>query len=172
MFVCRVPNVKAGMYYKYRITGQDGRIVMHCDPYGMWMELRPDFASRVVDRDYAFRDQKWMKERDKNYNKPMNIYEVHAGSWRKKEDGSWYDYEELAGELIPYLKKMGFNFIEFLPLSEHPADCSWGYQNTGFFAPTSRYGSPLKLKKLVDLCHQDGIGVIMDFVPFHFWTDE
>ncbi len=172
VFVCRVPNVKAGMYYKYRITGQDGRIVMHCDPYGMWMELRPGFASRVVDRDYAFRDQKWMKERDKNYNKPMNIYEVHAGSWRKKEDGSWYDYEELAGELIPYLKKMGFNYIEFLPLSEHPADCSWGYQNTGFFAPTSRYGSPLKLKKLVDLCHQDGIGVIMDFVPIHFATDD
>lgn len=160
------------MYYKYRITDEQGRSVMHCDPYGMWMELRPGFASRVTDRDYTFRDGGWMRKRDKNYNRPMNIYEVHAGSWKKKEDGSWYDYEELAEQLIPYLKEMGFNFIEFLPLSEHPADCSWGYQNTGFFAPTSRYGSPKQLKKLIDLCHQNEIGVIMDFVPIHFATDD
>lgn len=172
VFVCRIPNVETGMYYKYRITDMQGRSVMHCDPYGMWMELRPGFASRVVDRTYTFRDREWMKKRDKNYNRPMNIYEVHAGSWKKKEDGSWYNYEELAEQLIPYLKKMGFNFIEFLPLSEHPADCSWGYQNTGFFAPTSRYGSPKQLKKLVDLCHQNEIGVIMDFVPIHFATDD
>ena len=172
VFVCRIPNVETGMYYKYRITDMQGRSVMHCDPYGMWMELRPGFASRVADRTYTFRDREWMKKRDKNYNRPMNIYEVHAGSWKKKEDGSWYNYEELAEQLIPYLKKMGFNFIEFLPLSEHPADCSWGYQNTGFFAPTSRYGSPKQLKKLVDLCHQNEIGVIMDFVPIHFATDD
>ena len=172
VFVCRIPNVGTGMYYKYRITDMQGRSVMHCDPYGMWMELRPGFASRVADRTYTFRDREWMKKRDKNYNRPMNIYEVHAGSWKKKEDGSWYNYEELAEQLIPYLKKMGFNFIEFLPLSEHPADCSWGYQNTGFFAPTSRYGSPKQLKKLVDLCHQNEIGVIMDFVPIHFATDD
>ncbi|MCI8311991.1 MAG: 1,4-alpha-glucan branching protein GlgB [Lachnospiraceae bacterium] len=172
VFVCRIPNVETGMYYKYRITDMQGRSVMHCDPYGMWMELRPGFASRVADRTYTFRDREWMKKRDKNYNRPMNIYEVHAGSWKKKENGSWYNYEELAEQLIPYLKKMGFNFIEFLPLSEHPADCSWGYQNTGFFAPTSRYGSPKQLKKLVDLCHQNEIGVIMDFVPIHFATDD
>ena len=102
----------------------------------------------------------------------MNNYELQAGSWRKKEDNTWYDYAELAKLLIPYLKKMSFNYIEFLPLSEHPADCSWGYQNTGFFAPTSRYGSPGQLKKLVDLCHQNGIGVITDFVPVHFATDD
>lgn len=172
VFVCRIPNVEDGMYYKYRITNEQGRSVMHCDPYGMWMELRPGFASRVADRVYTFRDEGWMRKRDKNYNRPMNIYEVHAGSWKKKEDGSWYDYEELAEQLIPYLKEMGFNFIEFLPLSEHPADCSWGYQNTGFFAPTSRYGSPKQLKKLIDLCHQNEIGVIMDFVPIHFATDD
>lgn len=102
----------------------------------------------------------------------MNIYELHAGSWKQKEDGSWYDYEELAEELIPYLKKMGFNYIEFLPLSEHPADCSWGYQNTGFFAPTSRYGTPQQLKRLVEMCHEQEIGVITDFVPVHFAMDD
>lgn len=172
VFECTVPGAEAGMYYKYCITDRQGRSVMHCDPYGMLMELRPGFASRIVDRSYEFQDGEWMKQRDKNYNRPMNIYELHAGSWRKKEDNTWYDYEELAKLLIPYLKRMGFNYIEFLPLSEHPADCSWGYQNTGFFAPTSRYGSPGQLKKLVDLCHQNGIGVITDFVPVHFATDD
>lgn len=172
VYTCTVPGAQAGMYYKYCITDQQGRGTMHCDPYGMLMELRPGFASRIVDRTYDFQDRAWMQKRDKNYNRPMNIYEVHAGSWRKKEDGSWYTYEELAELLIPYLKKMGFNYIEFLPLSEHPADCSWGYQNTGFFAPTSRYGSPRQLKMLVDRCHQNGIGVITDFVPVHFATDD
>ncbi len=166
-----VPDAEAGMYYKYCITDSQGRGVMRCDPYGMLMELRPGFASRIVDRRYDYHDEKWMKSRDKNYNRAMNIYEMHAGSWRRKEDGSWYNYEELAEELIPYLKSMGFNYIEFLPLSEHPADCSWGYQNTGFFAPTSRYGSPAQLKKLVDTCHQNEIGVITDFVPVHFAND-
>lgn len=172
VFECVMRGAEAGMYYKYCITDRQGRSVMHCDPYGMLMELRPGFASRIVDRTYRFQDQAWMKQRDKNYNRPMNIYELHAGSWRKKEDNTWYNYEELAEALIPYLKRMGFNYIEFLPLSEHPADCSWGYQNTGFFAPTSRYGSPRQLKKLVDTCHQNGIGVITDFVPVHFATDD
>lgn len=162
----------AGMYYKYCITDQQGKSTMRCDPYGMQMELRPGFASRIADRNYHFSDQEWMKKRDKNYNRPMNIYELHAGSWRKKEDNTWYTYEELGEQLIPYLKKMGFNYVEFLPLSEHPADCSWGYQNTGFFAATSRYGSPRQLKMLVDQFHQNGIGVIMDFVPVHFATDD
>jgi len=166
-----VPDAKAGMYYKYCITDSQGTEVMRCDPYGMLMELRPGFASRIVDRHYEYHDEGWMRSRDKNYNRAMNIYEMHAGSWRKKGDGSWYHYDELAEELIPYLKNMGFNYIEFLPLSEHPADCSWGYQNTGFFAPTSRYGSPAQLKKLVDICHQNEIGVITDFVPVHFAND-
>lgn len=167
-----IPNAKAGMYYKYAVTDRNGRQVFHCDPYGMLMELRPGFASRIVDRSYTYQDNVWMMSRDKNYNRPMNIYEIHAGSWKKKEDGTWYNYEELAEQLIPYLKETGFNYIEFLPLSEHPADCSWGYQNTGFFAPTSRYGTPAQLKRLVDLCHQNGIGVITDFVPVHFATDD
>ena len=174
VFEIEIAGAEAGMYYKYAITDADGRVVYHCDPYGMLMELRPGFASRIVDRTWKFTDEKWMQKRDlgKNYNNPMNIYELHAGSWKQKEDGSWYDYEELAEELIPYLKKMGFNYIEFLPLSEHPADCSWGYQNTGFFAPTSRYGTPQQLKRLVEMCHEQGIGVITDFVPVHFAMDD
>lgn len=172
VFTCVVTDAKAGMYYKYCITDRQGKGTMHSDPYGMLMELRPGFASRIVDRSYVFQDQHWMQKRDKNYNRPMNIYELHAGSWRRKADGTWYRYDELAEELIPYLKRMGFNYIEFLPLSEHPADCSWGYQNTGFFSPTSRYGSPDQLKTLVDQCHQNGIGVITDFVPVHFATDD
>jgi 1,4-alpha-glucan branching enzyme len=172
VFQYQAKDAKPGMYYKYGITGAQGRKVMHCDPYGMQMELRPGFASRIADREYTYQDSRWMKRRDKNYNRPMNIYELHAGSWKQKEDGSWYNYEELSEILIPWLKKMGFNYIEFLPLSEHPADCSWGYQNTGFFAPTSRYGTPKQLKKLVDTLHRNNIGVIMDFVPVHFATDD
>ena len=103
----------------------------------------------------------------------MNIYKLHAGSWKKKgeEETDWYDYEELAELLIPYIKENHYTHLEFMPLSEHPFDGSWGYQNTGFFAPTSRYGTPDQLKKLVDKCHQAGIGVIMDFVPVHFAVD-
>ena len=156
------------MYYKYCITDRQGRGTMHCDPYGMLMELRPGFASRIVDRTYRFQDQEWMAGRDKNYNRPMNIYELHAGSWRRREDGSWYTYEELADLLVPYLKKTGFNYIELLPLSEHPADCSWGYQNTGFYSPTSRYGTARELMEFIDRCHQHDIGIILDFVPVHF----
>ena len=131
VFELEIAGAEAGMYYKYAITDADGRVVYHCDPYGMLMELRPGFASRIVDRTWKFADEKWMQKRDvgKNYNNPMNIYELHAGSWKQKEDGSWYDYEELAEELIPYLKKMGFNYIEFLPLflgiSEYRILCTY-----------------------------------------------
>ena len=169
---CDAPGVQAGMVYQYWVRGANGQSVAHCDPYGTAMTLRPDGRSIVSDAPKGFADDKWMQERTKCFDKPLNIYEVHAGSWRQKEDGSWYDYEELAEELIPYLKKMGFNYIEFLPLSEHPADCSWGYQNTGFFAPTSRYGTPQQLKRLVEMCHEQGIGVITDFVPVHFAMDD
>ena len=173
VFEVTVQDAEAGMYYKYAITDAQGNVVYHCDPYGMLMELRPGFASRIVDENWKFADDEWTNNQntEKNYNNPMNIYELHAGSWKQKEDGSWYNYEELAEELIPYLKKMGFNYIEFLPLSEHPADCSWGYQNTGFFSPTSRYGTAEELMKFIDACHKNDIGVIMDFVPVHFAVD-
>lgn len=172
IFTFRSENAKKGMLYKYKIHGQDDSIIDHCDPYGFEMELRPNSASVIADMfTYEFQDNKWMKKRDKNYNKPLNIYELHAGSWRQA-DGEWYTYDELAELLIPYIKENGYTHIEFLPLSEHPSDCSWGYQNTGFFSPTKRFGTGKQLMRLIDKCHQEGIGVILDFVPIHFALDD
>ncbi|MBD5543421.1 MAG: 1,4-alpha-glucan branching protein GlgB [Lachnospiraceae bacterium] len=174
VYECYVEHAKKGMLYKYRIYGRDGCMTEHCDPYGFAMELRPDFASVIVDlEEYTFTDEKWLAKRDKNYNKPMNIYEVHLGSWHTnpQDENGFYRYEEIADRLIDYVKENHFNYIEFLPLSEHPFDGSWGYQNTGFFAPTSRYGEPKGLMELVDKCHHNNIGVIMDFVPVHFAKD-
>ena len=138
------------------------------------MELRPNFASIITDLDeYKFTDSEWLEKRSKNYNEPLNIYEVHIGSWHTDPDNEngWYSYSDIADKLIKYVKKHHYTHIEFMPLSEHPADCSWGYQNTGFFAPTSRYGTPAQLMKLIDKCHKNDIGVIMDFVPVHFAMD-
>lgn len=168
-----IENATEGMMYKYKIYGTDNSCVDHCDPFGFSMELRPNSASIIRSLDYVFHDKKWMDNRCKNYDSPLNIYELHAGSWKKPGDGDcWYTYDELAEHLIPYVKENGYTHIEFLPLSEHPADCSWGYQNTGFFSPTSRYGTPEQLMKLVDACHQAGIGVIMDIVLAHFAIDD
>ncbi|MGN1089942.1 MAG: alpha-amylase family glycosyl hydrolase, partial [Huintestinicola sp.] len=162
-----------GQMYKYVIYSQAGR-VEHCDPYGFAMELRPAFASIITDlMEYRFTDSRWMRDRTKNYDKPMNIYEMHLGSWISDPDdeNGWYTYSSIADRLIDYLKKHNYTHVEFMPLSEHPADCSWGYQNTGFFAPTSRYGTPAQLMELIDKCHNADIGVIMDFVPVHFAID-
>lgn len=171
-----VPEAVAGQMYKYRITPQnpDGDIIDHCDPYGFGMELRPNNASIIRDlSSYTFHDKKWLAQRGNHRKKPVNIYEVHLGSWRTNpnDPNGWYTYEEIAPKLVDYVKKAGYNYIEFMPLSEHPADCSWGYQNTGFFSPTSRYGTAHQLMQLVDTCHQAGIGVILDFVPVHFAVD-
>lgn len=174
VYISSPVKAKYGQMYKYCIYTQDGRRVEHCDPYGFQMELRPGACSILTDlTSYRFQDEKWMKERTACYDKAMNVYELHAGSWKKKgeEETDWYTYEELAEQLIPYVKENHYTHIELMPLSEHPFDGSWGYQNTGFFAPTSRYGTPDGLKKLVDECHQAGIGVIMDFVPVHFAVD-
>ncbi|MBE6024179.1 MAG: 1,4-alpha-glucan branching protein GlgB [Cellulosilyticum sp.] len=168
------PEAKKGQMYKYRIYQADGGVVEHCDPYGFGMELRPNSASIIVDlNEYQFKDAAWIEKRNLNHNQPMNIYEVHLGSWRTNPDNEngWYNYSEIADKLIAYVKEEGYTHIEFLPLSEHPADCSWGYQVTGFFSPTSRYGTASQLKELVDKCHRAGIGVIMDFVPVHFAMD-
>lgn len=163
-------NAKPGQMYKYVIYGQNGRNE-HCDPYGFGMELRPGACSVIRDlNEYTYDDEKWMKKRTKCYDKPMNIYEMHLGSWKMK-DGQWYRYNEIADELISYLKEYGYNYVEFMPLSEHPFDGSWGYQNTGFFAPTSRYGTATELMELIDKLHQAGIGAILDFVPVHFAVD-
>ena len=168
-------NARPGMMYKYRIYQKSGRIEDRFDPYGFGSELRPNTAAIIRDLDtYSFHDWEWMRKRTKNYNQPLNIYEVHAGSWKKKgeEEEDWYTYQELAHLLVDYVKEMGYTHVEFLPLSEHPADCSWGYQVSGFFCPTSRYGTAEDLMEMVDIFHQAGIGVIMDFVPVHFVVND
>ena len=172
-FECTIENAKPGMLYKYKIYNKNGRCVDHCDPYGFGMEVRPNTASIIRDLDeYKFNDDEWIKRRDDCKDKPLNIYEVHLGSWRKKSDDTWYTYKEVAHLLIPYVKEYGYNYIEIMPLSEHPCDESWGYQNTGFFSPTSRYGTAIDLMYFIDKCHENNIGVIMDFVPVHFAIDE
>lgn len=175
IYELEIPEAKAGQMYKYRIHKKGDYFTDHFDPYGFGSELRPGTATKIVDIDeYQFSDQEWMKKRTKNFDRPVNIYEVHAGSWRKKDtereddpDG-WYRYDELGEQLAEYVKKMGYTHVEFLPLSEHPSDQSWGYQVSGYFCPTSRYGTAKDLMKMVDIFHKEGIGVIMDFVPVHF----
>lgn len=172
---CYVEHATAGMMYKYRIYGRDGRCIDHCDPYGFGMELRPNSASLIRDMDaYQFHDKKWMQSRSDCKNEPLNIYEIHMGSFRKpsQQADDWYTYEEMADILIPYLKETGYNYVELMPLNEYPCDESWGYQSTGFFSPTSRYGTADQLKAFVDQCHQNEIGIIMDFVPVHFAVDD
>ena len=167
-----VNGADAGMAYQYRVTGANGRCVDHCDPYGFAMKLRPDGRSIIAERPTGFADEAWLATRSKNYDKPLNIYEVHMGSWQQKEDGSWYTYAELAELLPAYCQKYGYTHLELMPLAEYPFDGSWGYQTTGFFAPTSRYGTPDELAQFIDVCHKQGIGVILDFVPVHFAVDE
>ena len=183
---CAIKNAEPGMKYKYRIYDQNGRCLDRCDPYGNFMELRPHNASILWDmKKFSFTDSKWMKKRSDHKNKPLNIYELHAGSWRcrqetnkeKRGEGEdlawhWYTYAQLGERLIPYLKENHYHYIEVMPLSEHPSDASWGYQISNFFSPTSRYGTPDDLKYFVNQCHEENIGVIMDFVPVHFAVDD
>ncbi len=174
IFIWQFPASLDGAVYKYRILTGGGEWIEKTDPFASAMELRPASAAVVKELSYEFRDGDWMKCREKNYERPMNIYEVHLGSWKKPEspDGAeWYTYREIAPQLVKYVKENGYTHIELLPLNEHPADCSWGYQVTGFFAPTSRYGTPEEFMEFVDICHQSGVGVIMDFVPGHFAID-
>lgn len=167
-----LPALKCGTPYEYRIYTRDGKYTDHADPYGFWMELRPDHRTIITDlSSYSFGDQRWMDRRSEHFNLPMNVYEMHLGSWKKPGKAEWYTYDELAELLIPYLQSNGYNFVEFLPVSEHPSDNSWGYQNTGYFAATSRYGTPAQLKELIDQLHQNQIGVLLDYVPVHFAID-
>ncbi len=170
-----IPNLPQGMHYKYSIKSRFlGYEVDKADPYGFYFEVRPTTDGRVWNIDaYTWSDQAWMETRaaQQALGRPMNIYEVHLGSWRRGEGNSFLNYRELAHQLVEYVQEMGYTHIELLPITEHPFDGSWGYQVTGYFAPTSRFGSPDDFMYFVDYCHQHGIGVLLDWVPAHFPRD-
>jgi 1,4-alpha-glucan branching enzyme len=170
-----IPGLSENDKYKYEIVTYDNSLIQKFDPYGNFFELRPSPCALITDLNkYEWQDSAWMEERKSKdiYNAPLNIYEVHVGSWRRfNGNGRYLSYVELADQLIPYVKEMGYTHVELLPVMEHPFDGSWGYQVTGYFAPTSRYGNPQEFMYFVDKCHQNGIGVILDWVPAHFATD-
>lgn len=169
-----IDGVKVFDCYKYSIHTADGRIVDKADPYAVHAETRPGTASKVYKlSNYRWSDKKWKTECKKSniLEKPVNIYEIHFGSWKQHENGDFLSYREMAEELVPYVKDMGYTHIEMMPIMEFPYDGSWGYQVTGYFAPTSRYGTPEDLMYFVDTCHKAGIGVILDWVPAHFPKD-
>ncbi|WFA08496.1 1,4-alpha-glucan branching protein GlgB [Tissierella sp. Yu-01] len=169
-----VDDVKEFDSYKYRIIFKNNKVLYKADPYAFHAENPPKTASKYYDiKGFKWKDEKWMSTRDGNLiNKPLNIYEVNLYSWKQKPNGDVYSYVELADELIPYVKEMGYTHIELLPIMEHPFNGSWGYQTTGYFAPTSRYGTPKDFMYFIDKCHRKGIGVILDWVPAHFCKDE
>ena len=170
-----IPGMKEYDVYKYCVTTRAGDLVYKADPYAFHAETRPSNGSKVYDiSGFAWHDDAWQAAQKKAdvINSPMNIYEMHAGSWKMKEGGKPYNYSELADELIPYITEMGYTHVELLPVMEYPFDGSWGYQVTGYFAPTSRYGTPKDLMAFVDKLHAAGIGVIMDWVPAHFPKDQ
>lgn len=169
-----IPKNLEGSFYKYEIFSRTGERFLKADPYGFFSEIRPNTASMVYSLlNYEWQDDEWLKRREKenNLSVPSIIYEVHLGSWRKKDNEDFLTYKELASELIPYVIEHGFTHIELLPLVEHPLDESWGYQGTGYFSVTSRYGTPDDFRYFIDQCHQHGIGVILDWVPGHFCKD-
>ena len=171
-----IPGIGEGTLYKYEIkTHYMGYMVTKTDPVGFFNELRPKNASIVWDIDkYEWNDAEWMENRSErqSIDAPISIYEVHLGSWRLKNGWEWLTYNDLTNQLVPYVRDMGYTHIELLPIAEHPFDGSWGYQVTGFFAPTSRFGTPDEFQAFVDACHQNNIGVILDWVPAHFPKDE
>ncbi len=170
-----IPGLAPGISYKYEIRSHnDGYRAEKADPYAFYAEMRPSTASIVCDiAEYQWSDENWMATRARRdpLAEPMNIYEAHPGSWRRDQENNFLSYRQLAEELVPYLVDMGYTHLELLPVAEHPLDASWGYQVTGYFAPTSRYGTPADFMYLVDTCHQNGIAVILDWVPAHFPKD-
>lgn len=167
------PGIEEGTLYKFRILTENGTEILKADPYAFEAEVRPQTASITSSLEgYKWNDGAWRRKQRSMYNKPLHIYEMHLGTWKRKGDGSLYSYREMADLLVPYLLEMNYTHVEMMPLSEHPYDLSWGYQNTGFYAPTSRYGQPKDLMYLVDTLHQAGIGVLLDWVPAHFAKDE
>ncbi len=170
-----VEGVKEFCTYKYCIESEYGDRLMKADPYAFHAQTRPGQASVVYDiESYSWNDSEWFNKRKENNisSSPMNIYEIHAGSWRKYPDGNFFNYQKLADELIPYLKEMHYTHVQLMPIMEHPYDGSWGFQTTGYYAPTSRYGTPSDFMAFVDKLHGEGIGVILDWVPSNFPTDD
>ena len=173
IFEGTISNVHPYDSYKYVIKASDGRMLWKADPYARHAQTRPESASKVyADQNYLWKDETWLKQRSIPFQQPMNIYEVHLGSWKHGENGEFLSYRQLADTLIPYVKQMHYTHIELLPITEFPYDPSWGYQVTGYFAVTSRFGTPDDFKYLIDKAHQNGIGVILDWVPGHFTKDE
>ncbi|MDE6657271.1 MAG: 1,4-alpha-glucan branching enzyme, partial [Oscillospiraceae bacterium] len=168
-----IENLAQYDIYKYSIETQDERLLTKSDPYASHYEVRPATASKIYESNYIWQDAEWQREKKKHvvYKRPMNIYEVHLDSWKKNSDDTVLDYISFAKQMIPYMQKMSYTHVEFMPLTEYPFDGSWGYQVTGYFAPTSRYGTPDQFKEMIDLFHQAKIGVILDWVPAHFPKD-
>ncbi|MEA3392374.1 MAG: 1,4-alpha-glucan branching enzyme, partial [Candidatus Marinimicrobia bacterium] len=167
-----IPGVEARLQYKFEIYTRDGQLMLKADPYANFSELRPGNASRIYASSYKWKDKKYMNALPEHaLNKPMSIYEVHLASWKRKDDWEWYTYKEIAPILVDYVKKHGFTHIELMPVMEYPFDGSWGYQVTGYFAPTSRFGEPDDLRYFIDYCHKSGIAVLLDWVPAHFPKD-
>ncbi|MCI5927054.1 MAG: 1,4-alpha-glucan branching protein GlgB [Pseudoflavonifractor capillosus] len=169
-----IPGMKQYDTYKYAVHARDGRVLAKSDPYAFHAETRPGNASKLYDLSgYQWGDQKWLEYRKSHtvYHSPLNIYEMHLGSWRRTGEGEFLSYRDMANWLVPYVKEMGFTHVELMPITEHPLDASWGYQCTGYFAATSRFGIPHDLMYLIDQLHQAGIGVILDWVPAHFPKD-
>ena len=169
-----IPGLSESDNYKFELRTQHDEILQKTDPYARQMGFRPDTSSKITRSQYQWKDSAWLENRRQWQwlHAPMSIYEVHAGSWRRHDNGDFYSYRELAEQLVPYVKKLGYTHIEFLPFTEHPLDESWGYQVSGYYSPTSRHGDPDDLRYLIDTAHNNGIGIILDWVPAHFPRDE
>lgn len=173
VFELFIPHLENYQQYKFHFKNAKGKYVDKADPYAFFSDYRPGTCSKLFDyENFVWHDKAYLRKREKNISRPMSIYEIHLGSWKGQVDGRYLSYEEIADELIPYVKEHGFTHVEIMPITQYPFDGSWGYQATGFYSVDSRYGNPMQLMSFVDRMHQAGIGVILDFVLVHFAIDK